>query len=87
MKRFAYTAVASDGQRIEGEMDAADESSVIDNLQTSGYLPVATNEIVPDSSDPARGGDLVGELGIAHDFAIQLVPSPTGRNHEHIHHY
>lgn len=45
MKRFAYTAVASDGQRIEGEMDAADESSVIDNLQTSGYLPVATNEI------------------------------------------
>ena len=45
MKRFAYTAVTADGQRIEGEMEALDESAVVDNLQTSGYLPVATKEL------------------------------------------
>jgi general secretion pathway protein F len=44
-KRFAYKAVAVDGQPIEGEMDAVDESAVIDNLQTSGYLPVSANEL------------------------------------------
>jgi general secretion pathway protein F len=45
VKRFAYKAVATDGQPIEGEMDAPDESAVIDQLQTSGYLPVSTNEL------------------------------------------
>ncbi len=49
MKRFAYTAVATDGQRIEGEMDAADEATVVDNLQGSGYLPVATKELTPSA--------------------------------------
>lgn len=44
-KRFAYKAVAVDGQPIEGEMDAVDESAVIDNLQTSCYLPVSANEL------------------------------------------
>ncbi len=45
MKRFSYTAVGTDGQRIEGEMDATDESTVIDKLQTSGYLPISTYEV------------------------------------------
>ena len=45
MKRFAYKAVASDGQPVEGEMDALDESAVVDQLQTSGYLPVSTKEL------------------------------------------
>ncbi len=45
MKRFAYTAVGTDGQRTEGEMDAADESTVIDNLHASGYLPISTKEV------------------------------------------
>lgn len=49
MRRFAYTAVALDGQRIEGEMEAADESAVVDNLQTSGYLPVSTTEIAANA--------------------------------------
>lgn len=34
-----------DGQPIEGETDAPDESAVVDQLQMSGYLLVSTNEI------------------------------------------
>lgn len=45
MKRFAYKAVAADGESIEGEMDAADEPAVVDKLQLSGYLPVSTKEL------------------------------------------
>ncbi|MFP6681746.1 MAG: type II secretion system F family protein [Gammaproteobacteria bacterium] len=47
-KRFAYKAVAADGKSVEGEMDAVDESTVIENLQTSGYLPISANEL-PDN--------------------------------------
>jgi hypothetical protein len=45
------------------------------------------DEILPDPAEHASGGDYVGELSIARYFAIQLVPSPTGRDHEHIHLY
>ncbi len=47
MKRFAYKAIGENGRTVEGEMQAADTASVIDNLQSSGYLPVATREISP----------------------------------------
>tara|TARA_Y100000588_G_scaffold265727_1_gene280488 strand:- start:779 stop:1993 length:1215 start_codon:yes stop_codon:yes gene_type:complete len=50
MKRFSYTALDADGQRTEGEMDATDESTIIDNLQASGYLPISTNEVRSKSS-------------------------------------
>jgi len=45
LKRFAYKAIASDGEAVQGEMDAPDAATVVDNLQASGYLPVSTDEL------------------------------------------
>ena len=45
-KRFAYKALASDGAAVQGEMDAPDAATVIDNLQASDFLPISTDELV-----------------------------------------
>jgi general secretion pathway protein F len=41
MTTFRYKAVAADGRRVDGEMDAPDAASVIIQLRTSGHLPIS----------------------------------------------
>ncbi len=40
MARFHYKAVRNDGETVEGELEAADEASVIRHLQTEGLIPI-----------------------------------------------
>jgi general secretion pathway protein F len=40
MARFAYKAVRSDGEAVEGELEAADEATVIRHLQGQGLIPI-----------------------------------------------
>jgi len=40
MPKFFYKAVKLDGETVEGEMDAADESAVIRHLQATGLIPI-----------------------------------------------
>ena len=71
MKRFAYKAIAIDGQSIEGEMDAPDESAVIDQLQTSGYLPVSTNEL--SAPGRHRGRSIFSRDRVSHGDICNLT--------------
>jgi len=45
---YAYKAVKSNGEMLEGEMEAADEAAVVKQLQADGLIPV--------SAQPARSG-------------------------------
>jgi general secretion pathway protein F len=56
VKRYIYKAVAKDGAPVEGEIDAADERAVVDNLQQSGLLPISMREL----STPAFSGSFAG---------------------------
>ncbi|QGU32006.1 type II secretion system F family protein [Thermochromatium tepidum] len=40
MPKFFYKAVKLDGEPVEGEMEAADESAVIHHLQVQGLIPI-----------------------------------------------
>jgi len=40
MPKFFYKAVKFDGEPVEGEMEAADESAVIRHLQSEGLIPI-----------------------------------------------
>lgn len=40
MPRFTYKAVRQDGEPVEGELDAADESAVVRHLQGEGLIPI-----------------------------------------------
>ncbi|MEM7224695.1 MAG: type II secretion system F family protein [Pseudomonadota bacterium] len=44
MPRFHYKAVASDGEVIEGELDAADRAALIEQLRQQGHLPIQAAE-------------------------------------------
>lgn len=42
MPRFTYKAVRQDGESVEGEMEAVDETAVIRHLQGEGLIPLQT---------------------------------------------
>ena len=42
MALYSYTAVRPNGETVEGEMEAADELSLVRQLQAEGYIPVKT---------------------------------------------
>ena len=42
MPKFLYKAVKLDGETIEGELDAADESEVLEHLRAEGLIPIET---------------------------------------------
>ena len=50
-------------------------------------LAKCDDEILPDPAKHTDGGDLLRELGVARDFAIQLVAIPTSGDHKNIHQY
>lgn len=45
MTLYRYRAIASDGEVVEGEMEASGQSAVVDRLRAMGHLPVAANEV------------------------------------------
>jgi general secretion pathway protein F len=44
MPRFAYKAVSSEGEVIEGELDAASRQAVVDRLHAQGHVPIRAEE-------------------------------------------
>ncbi len=44
MPRFHYKAVANDGEVIEGELDAVDRATLIEQLRQQGHLPIQAAE-------------------------------------------
>jgi type II secretory pathway component PulF len=54
MAIFRYKAVAVDGRRLHGEIDAADVPAVVTQLQAAGHLPI--------SAEP-KARDWRGDLG------------------------
>ena len=45
MARFLYKAISSDGETIQGEMEAPSRTAVIERLQESGHLPILADEL------------------------------------------
>lgn len=47
MATFRYKAIAADGRRVDGEMDARDAATVIGQLRSSGLLPISADQRRP----------------------------------------
>jgi len=45
MPKFKYKAVAGNGEIVQGEMEAPEQSAVITRLQTSGHLPLSAEQL------------------------------------------
>lgn len=59
MPRFTYKAVAPSGEVVEGELEAADESAAIHQLQSRGQIPIRATAA---GEKAAKGG--VGEFKV-----------------------
>lgn len=57
MPRFRYKAVTASGEVVEGEMEAAARSEIIDRLQSGGGVPIRADEI---RSRPRKARRLTG---------------------------
>lgn len=55
MSLFRYKALSADGEVLEGEMEAADEASVVARLQQRGHLPVRAEPAAGKSRQSRRG--------------------------------
>ena len=53
MPRFRYKAVTASGEIVEGEMEAAARSEIIDRLQSDGGVPIRAEEIRSRAARPA----------------------------------
>jgi general secretion pathway protein F len=53
MPRFRYKAVTASGEIVEGEMEAAARSEIIDRLQSDGGVPIRADEISSRAARPA----------------------------------
>ena len=49
MPQFKYIAVEASSETIEGRMEAASKSAVIDRLHASGHVPIRIDEVVASS--------------------------------------
>lgn len=49
MPMFRYKAVAASGEVVDGEMEAASQSAVIQRLQSLGHLPISAEAAAPES--------------------------------------
>jgi type II secretory pathway component PulF len=45
MPQFRYTAVEGSAAPVEGRMEAASKSAVVDRLHASGHIPIRVDEI------------------------------------------
>jgi general secretion pathway protein F len=55
---FRYKAVSATGETLEGEMEAADQTTVVRRLQTAGHLPISAEAISAARSDSFMRRDL-----------------------------
>ncbi|MDX1541992.1 MAG: type II secretion system F family protein [Geminicoccaceae bacterium] len=60
MARFRFRAVAASGERVEGELEAASQSEVVDQLRSQGHLPLLADPVSGDAG--AAGGGLLARL-------------------------
>ena len=44
MSLYRYQAAAASGELVTGEMEAADQDSVIERLHAQGYIPIDARE-------------------------------------------
>ncbi len=44
MPRFAYKAVSSDGEVVEGKIEAASRQAAVDRLHAQGHVPIRAEE-------------------------------------------
>src|SRR6266852_4940940 len=68
MPQFRYIAVEASSETIEGRMEAATKSAVIDRLHASGHVPIRIDEVV---ASPLSGIDL------SWMFRARRMPSRT----------
>src|SRR5260221_1323356 len=68
MPQFRYIAVEASSETIEGRMEAATKSVVIDRLHASGHVPIRIDEVV---ASPLAGIDL------SWMFRARRMPSRT----------
>lgn len=54
MPRFRYKAVTASGEVVEGEMEGAARSEIIDRLQSDGGVPIRADEIRSRAAPAAR---------------------------------
>ena len=60
MPRFRFRAVAASGELVEGELEAASQGEVVDQLRAQGHLPLLADPVTGEGD--ARGGGLVQRL-------------------------
>lgn len=56
MPLFAYKAVNQSGEVIEGQLDAADQKTVVELLHMQGHIPIRADEVGTTSRRTARVG-------------------------------
>jgi general secretion pathway protein F len=54
MRRYRYRAVATSGELVHGEMEAASQATVIERLRGQGHLPLAADEVAAGSGSSRR---------------------------------
>ncbi|HEX6144124.1 MAG TPA: type II secretion system F family protein [Geminicoccaceae bacterium] len=60
MPRFRFRAVAASGELVEGELEAASQGEVVDQLRAQGHLPLLADPVTGEPG--AGGGGLVQRL-------------------------
>jgi general secretion pathway protein F len=61
MARFRYRAVAASGDLIEGEMEAASEAKLLEQLRSQGHLPLRAETLAEGAAPVAASGGSLGE--------------------------
>ncbi len=56
MPLFAYKAVNQSGEVIEGQLDAADQKTVVEMLHTQGHIPIRADEVGTTTRRSTRVG-------------------------------
>ena len=65
MPSFRYKAVASNGETLEGEMDAPDRAGVVARLQDLGHTPIRADQIRSRSFLALLNTDVFGERRVS----------------------
>jgi general secretion pathway protein F len=55
---FRYKAVSATGETLEGEMEAADQATVVRRLQAAGHLPISADSVAAGGSGSFLSRDL-----------------------------
>lgn len=73
MPEFRYKAVSAAAQPIDGRMEAADRSALIDRLHALGHVPLRIDEIVPSSLGSFFAMELLPGRRIGSRFLVLVI--------------